>query len=100
MNVSSMVSWSGSPFIGVSINYRYVSSTVPSPVYGIESCGSLGAYGSLPSTLTEQEGILNLGLKDQIQAFEWVQENIAKFGGDPDQVTLFGPSAGAHSVSL
>lgn len=60
---------------------------------------SLGALGFLPSTLSEQEGSLNIGLKDQIQAFRWVQDNIAEFGGDPDQVTLYGPSAGGHSVS-
>ena len=79
-NTGSMVAWSESPFIGVSFGYR------------------VGALGFLPSSLSKKEGVLNLGLRDQIHLFEWVQENIGKFGGDPSNVTLFGLSAGAHSV--
>jgi carboxylesterase type B len=54
----------------------------------------LGALAFLETEWAEG----NLGLRDQILALEWVQANIAFFGGDASQVTIFGQSAGAESV--
>lgn len=39
-----------------------------------------------------------MGFKDQVQALRWVKDNIQQFNGDPDNVTIFGESAGGASV--
>ena len=62
----------------------------------------LGPFGFLAHRqLTREAGQSgNYGFLDQIFALRWVQENIAAFGGDPDNVTIFGESAGSWSVNV
>lgn len=50
------------------------------------------------STADLLEASGNFGTLDQIRALEWVRDNIEEFGGDPDNVTIFGESAGATNV--
>ncbi|KAH8118201.1 alpha/beta-hydrolase [Phellopilus nigrolimitatus] len=69
----------GKPIIFVSFNYR------------------INTFGFLASSHVAPED-LNAGLHDQRAAFQFVQENIASFGGDPNKVTIWGQSAGAGSV--
>ncbi|WP_019931011.1 carboxylesterase/lipase family protein [Nocardia sp. BMG111209] len=59
----------------------------------------IGALGFLDLTSLGPDFVPNLGLHDQIAALHWVQENIAAFGGDPDNVTIFGESSGAGCVT-
>ena len=81
-DLATFVAFSRDDIVAVGFNYR------------------LGCLGFLPSSVTESEGVLNLGLMDQQMLFGWVRDNIAAFGGDADDVTVMGVSAGAHSVSL
>ena len=68
------------PVIYVAINYR------------------LAGFGFLAGKEILADGSANLGLLDQRLALEWVADNIAAFGGDPDRVIIWGESAGSYSV--
>ncbi|KUI64915.1 Lipase 4 [Cytospora mali] len=83
-NLSGIVKVSqdmGQPIIAVDMNYR------------------LGMWGFLQTPALVAEGSSNAGLLDQRLALQWIQENIAAFGGDPDRVVLWGESAGAQSIA-
>ncbi|KAJ6484385.1 extracellular triacylglycerol lipase precursor [Mycena vitilis] len=67
----------GTPIVYASFNYR------------------LGALGFPTGREASANGALNLALKDQLLALQWIQDNIATFNGDESKVTLFGESAGA-----
>jgi carboxylesterase type B len=69
-------------FIGVAIQYR------------------LGAFGFLSSDEVYRNGAVNAGLYDVMFAFQWIQQHISKFSGDPSRVTITGVSAGAGAVML
>ncbi|KXN91359.1 Lipase 1 [Leucoagaricus sp. SymC.cos] len=72
----------GTPLIYVNFNY------------------SLGPLGFPQGQEAADQKALNLALKDEIAALEWVQKNIGAFGGDNNKVTVFGESAGAIMFSI
>ena len=74
--------WPTKGVVAVTVNYRL---------------GPLG-FACLPELSAEAGHTGNYGLYDQLCALQWVHDNIAAFGGDPDRVTLMGQSAGAMSV--
>ena len=75
---------------------RQTGTVVVSMNYRLGQLGFL-AHTELTTESPEQASG-NYGLMDQTAALEWVQQNIAAFGGDPGNVTIFGESAGAFSV--
>ena len=78
--------WAAKDVVLVSFNYRV---------------GPFGFFAHpLLSAEDPEHATGNWGTLDQIAALRWVQENIAQFGGDPDNVMLFGQSAGARSVKF
>jgi len=76
--------WPTKGMIGVTLNYRL---------------GPMG-FVCLPQLQKEAGLTGNYGLFDQMTAIRWVKDNIAAFGGDPENITIMGQSAGAASVQL
>ena len=60
----------------------------------------LNVLGFLSGKEVMADGDFNTGLLDQRAALEWVQRNIRKFGGNPEEVTIVGESAGGASVMM
>lgn len=61
--------------------------------------GALGFLDLSSFSTAERVFETNCGLRDQVAALAWVRDNIASFGGDPDEVTVFGESSGAGSIT-
>ncbi|KAK1215449.1 hypothetical protein PQX77_021932 [Marasmius sp. AFHP31] len=96
--------YGGGFYFGTALSYEgwYIvqpSITINKPVIYVALNYRTGVFGFPPGTASAKAGALNLGLKDQRLALEWVQENIEYFGGDKTKVTLFGESAGAISTA-
>lgn len=90
----------GGFFAGGSNDYDPSSLVAAGDVIFVSINYRIGLLGYLAQTDLDREepGAANYGLMDQRLALQWVQRNIAAFGGDPGNVTIFGESAGAISV--
>lgn len=80
---------------------RFVRDSVKmnQPVIFVSITYRAGPFGFLGGDNIKNLGLANIGLMDQRKGLEWIQDNIANFGGDPDRVTLFSESAGAMAVA-
>lgn len=58
----------------------------------------VGVFGFFSLASSDYSG--NMGLKDQNLALKWVKDNIERFGGDPEKITVFGHSAGWYTKIL
>ena len=86
---------SGNPYDG-SVLASYTDQVVVTINYRLGVLGFLNA-----NTIRHSKArVANYGLMDQIAALQWVQENIALFGGDPGNVTLMGQGTGAACVNF
>lgn len=65
------------------------SSVLRNPIVYVAVNYRVGGFGFLAGKELQSEGSTNLGLRDQRLALEWVQDNIANFGGDPAKVTIW-----------
>lgn len=92
----SLVSGAGSEAIYDGANFARRGVIVVSINYRLGALGWLAHPGLSAETPDNVSG--NYGLMDQIEALRWVRRNIGAFGGDPDNVTIAGESAGALSV--
>ena len=93
----------GHQFGSSDFSYYQANGLVEKDVVLVTINYRLGAFGYMAHpalSAADPNGVSgNYGTLDQIAALEWVQENIAAYGGDPDNVTIFGESAGAWSVT-
>ncbi|KCZ62267.1 carboxylesterase/lipase family protein [Hyphomonas atlantica] len=67
--------------------------------YRLAMMGWFGHPSIVSTAETDLDRSMNFGTLDQIAALEWIQKNIGAFGGDPNNVTVFGQSAGAFNVA-
>ena len=91
----------GGAFISGSSDVKYYDGIILSTfgdVVVVSFNYRVGVLGFLNLNIEQVPG--NTGLYDQVLLLEWVQENIHHFGGDPNQVTIFGESAGAFSAGF